>query len=78
MARRKRRVGEIGTTTLLLIGGAVLVVGFVVMQKSSTPTTTIIKPPPTSSAGLTAAEITAGAGVVNTLINDLTPDDSDS
>jgi len=79
MARRKK-VGEIGTTEMLLILGVVGVGIYFVISKSSTPSTTIIKTAApsssTSSAASTAAEIAAGAGVVDTLINDFSSSDS--
>lgn len=79
MAHRRKRVGEIDTNTVLLIGGGVLLLGVLYfMSQPSKPAVTVVKPAPSSSAALTAAEITAGAGVVNTLVNDLTSDDSDS
>jgi hypothetical protein len=77
MARRRKKVGEISTTALVLGGIAVVGIGFLIVNANK-PTTTVIKQAPSSSAATTAAEITAGATVLNTLVNDLTPDEEDS
>jgi hypothetical protein len=77
MAYKRKRVGEISTTTLVIGGIALLGIGFLVMNANKPATTTVIKPPPSTSAATTAAEIAAGAGVVTTLVNDLTDDSDD-
>lgn len=52
--------------------GAGLLIYFAT-QKSATPTTTVIRTAaPTNTAATTAAEITAGAGLVTSIVNDFT------
>jgi hypothetical protein len=74
MASRKKRVGEIDTTTLLLVlGGGAALLYF--MTRPQTPATIVYRAPTTpvnNSGATTAAEIAAGAGLADTLINDLT------
>jgi hypothetical protein len=78
MAHKRKRVGEISTTALVLSGIAVIGIGFLIYNASKPATTVIRTTPVSSGAGTTAAEIAAGASVVNTLVNDLTPDEEDS
>jgi hypothetical protein len=79
MAYKRKRVGEVSTTTVLLLAAAGVGVVLLAMNmnKPAAPVT-VIKPPAVSNNALTAAEITAGASVVNTLVNDLTPDEEES
>jgi hypothetical protein len=79
MAHKRKRVGEVSTTALVLGGIAVIGLGFLIYNANK-PATTVIRttPPASSGAATTAAEIAAGASVVNTLVNDLTPDEEDS
>lgn len=78
MAHKRKRVGEVSTTTLVLGGLAVLGIGILIVNMNKPTTTTVIKPAPASNSAATAAEIAAGAGVVTTLVNDLTSDEEDS
>jgi hypothetical protein len=78
MAHKRKRVGEVSTTALLLGGIAVVGIGFLIYNANKPATPVIRTTPTTSSATTTAAEIAAGASVVNTLVNDLTPDEDDS
>jgi hypothetical protein len=78
MANKRKKIGEVGTTVLVLGGVAVIGIVLLAMNANKPPATTIIKPAPSSGAATTAAEIAAGASVVNTLVNDLTPDEDDS
>jgi hypothetical protein len=71
--KKRKRIGAIDTTTLLLLVGGAAVLYFVL--KPQTPPAVVYKPIPqgsNTSGALTAAEITAGAGLVSTALNDLT------
>jgi hypothetical protein len=78
MAHKRKRVGEVSTAVWVLGGIAVLGIGFLIMNQSKPATTTVVRPAVPSTSATTAAEIAAGASVVNTLVNDLTPDEEDS
>jgi hypothetical protein len=78
MAHKRKRVGEVSTTALVLGGIAVIGLGFLIYNANKPATTVIRTAPASSGAATTAAEIAAGASVVNTLVNDLTPDEEDS
>jgi len=56
------------------IGG--LAIFYFISQKNATPTTTVIRTtaPTNTAAATTAAEITAGAGLVTSIVNDFTSD----
>jgi hypothetical protein len=79
MAYKRKRVGEISTTVWVLGGVAVVGIIFLAMNASKTAAPPVVlRTIPNTSAATTAAEIAAGASVVNTLVNDLTPDEEDS
>jgi hypothetical protein len=80
MSHKRKKVGEIGTGEMLLIAGAgVLVLYLVMSQNKPTATPVVVRTTtPNTGAATTAAEIAAGAGVLNTLINDTTGDDDDN
>ncbi len=72
-------MGAVDTTTLLLIGGGVLVGGFILynMSKQTAQPVIIRQPTPTNTgAATTAAEIAAGASVLNTALNDFSDNGS--
>lgn len=77
MAKKGKRVGGMDTTTLILLGVGGVAVLFLLMNSNKTQTTIVrTSPAPSTTASTTAAEIAAGASVINTALNDFSSDDN--
>jgi hypothetical protein len=75
--KRKKTVGKMDNTTmLLLIGGGVLGLILLMNSNKSSPAPAVVRTALPSGNATTAAEIAAGASVINTALNDFSSDDN--